>query len=265
MRTHRNIWSLLKILAITLIVINILLTIFEYGRPNFNFKWENFDLIYYSIRPGLSFIIALILSTIYYFIRKKIANSQISFKKTFLLAFIVIITFSSIKPITTIIGNRKIKVETEKSINECFQYDIGKYIFSFSNKSVIDLEEKGQLTKLQYDLLLSNCDHLDTIKIKDIFYKYYGDSINKRCKDARFNSCDSVDFRYIENVTKENIINGYLPNLIKEGGFKVYDKRRNCFLNYIYYQYYSSIFNLDFFCFSPSGDTLINRRLMYGL
>jgi len=273
MKTVNNIWKYLLIIAVCLLLGNLItygvywyLPTLKYGFIDFLIQlFERYLIIILCVIP--TFILGFVLSKINYMKRHKV-----NFKKGLIISTIFIYSLTIITPIGFLISNRKIKIETDNTIiNDLVLYDTESVVFYFNKSDINEFCEKK----------LKEYPHLEYIKsFKDFVDSSDSDIIIKQdyvLLPDTFNLVENFEkpgqFDTILILDSSAKINSYIDatdyamtELLRNKRFRVFDKEKKVFVDYIYYQSVSDPFgNLDLHCYLPDGRKFIDRRLSWGL
>ena len=273
MKTTKNIWKYLSIIAIVLIVGNLIaygtywyLPTFENGLYDFLLQLlDKYIIIILCLMPIL--ILGLILSKI-----KNFNDKGVNLRNGIVISTILIYSLTLINPIGFLVSNRKIKIETDNSIvNDVVVYDTKSIEFHFNKSDIKEFCQKKLKLYPHLEYIKSFKDFVDSSDSKIIIkqdYIFLPDTFNlfeSYEEPGKFDTIPILDHSANINAYIE-AIDYAMTELIRHEKFRIFDKEKEVFVDYIYYQSVSDpLGNLDLYCYLPDGRKFIDRRLLWGL
>ena len=273
MKTTKNIWKYLSIIAIGLIIGNLIaygtylyLPTLEYGLYDFLSQLlDKYLIIILYLIPIL--ILGLILSKI-----KNLKDKGINLRRGLVISTILVYSLTLISPIGFLISNRKIKIETDNSIvNDLVVYDTKSIDFHFSKSDIKEfcqkkLEEYPHLEYIKsFKAFVDSSDSSIVIKQDYVFLPDTFNLIESYEEPGIFDTIPILD-RSAEVNAFIDATDYAMTELLRNKKFRIFDKEKEIFVDYIYYQSVSDpLGNLDLYCYLPDGRKFIDRRLLWGL
>lgn len=275
MNEQNKIWRILSIIAIGLIIVNIIAYSLLWNIPYIVYGDFDFDLGSKIMSKYLIITLCLILALIFGFVFHKIKylrKYEISFKRGFIISILIFYSITLVSRVDYLIKNRKVKKQADNTLIADFvEYDTQDFIVYFDKSEIIDfcddkLKEYPDLGHLNlFKDIVSSSDSCLRIKLDYVYLPDTFDLIQNFETPDKFDTIQIYDFSAKVNSYRESL-DFALVELLKKGRFRVYEKEKREFVNFIYYQTIHSGFeNVDFLCYYPDGRIFINNRLVWGL
>jgi hypothetical protein len=270
------IWRKISIISILLILLNIGAHSLLWDVPYIVYSDIDFDLTSKLVDKYLIISLCLIPALILGFILSKIqllSKYEINFKRGLSFSILIIYSLTLIHITGYNIKNRRIKVKADNSlVSDFLVYDTENIKLYYAKSEVIDycddmLEENPHMKN--HNLLKNFILAVDSNIIIKREYVFIPDTFRLQriydSPDILFDTTQVID-QAAEINSFIRILDYASEKLLREEKFRIYDKKREVFIDFIYYQkIHSGIGNIDLICYFPDGEIFINSRLRFGL